>query len=110
MPTQATTQKAKRKVSQGYSPKTAAGEFVHEEMHHRRQRRHGSQTRRQAVAIGLSKARRAGLRIGKAPRSRHRPGTGASGVSRRGGRARRSTSSARRGARKSTRASSRRSR
>src|SRR5437868_833734 len=103
MPNPRTTQKAKREVRQGYSPKTAAGEFVHEEIRHQQHGKHGSETRRQAIAIGLSKARRAGLPIGKAPRKSHKPGTGASGVSRRAGRSKRGTAAARSGARKAAR-------
>jgi hypothetical protein len=113
MPNPQTTRKAKAEIRQGYSPKTAAGEFVHEEIHHQRQRKHGAETRRQAIAIGLSKARQAGLPIGRRPKSRRRPGTGASEVSRRAGRARKRTTS-RHGARTSAarpgRASAKRSR
>ncbi|MFO1532937.1 MAG: transcription elongation factor [Thermoplasmatota archaeon] len=104
MPTQATTRKAKEDLREGYAPTTAAGEFVHEEMHHQKEGKHGAETRRQAVAIGLSKARRAGVPIGKAPRRSRRPGTGASEVSRRAGRSRRK---ARKTARNSTRTSAR---
>lgn len=54
---------AKRKLKRGYSPTTAAGEFVHEEIHHVRERKHGAKNPKQAIAIGLSKARRAGLPV-----------------------------------------------
>lgn len=57
------TRKAKRKLRRGYSPKTAAGEFVHEEIHHVRQGKHGAKNPKQAIAIGLSKARRAGIHV-----------------------------------------------
>ena len=57
------TAAAKRKLARGRSPKTAAGEFVHEEIHHVRQGKHGAKNAKQAIAIGLSKARRAGIRV-----------------------------------------------
>jgi hypothetical protein len=67
MPSKATTQRAKSKRRQGYASSTAAGEFVREEMHHKKRGKHGAESRKQAVAIGLSKARKAGLKV---PRKR----------------------------------------
>lgn len=67
MPSNSTVQKAKRDLSKGKSPSTAAGEFVHEEMDHIREHKHGARSARQAIAIGLSKARRAGVPL-KPPR------------------------------------------
>jgi hypothetical protein len=61
MPTQSTSRKAKRDLAQGKRPSTAAGEFVHEEMEHIRRGQHGARSPKQAIAIGLSKARRAGV-------------------------------------------------
>jgi hypothetical protein len=61
MPTQSTTRKAKRDMAQGKQPSTAAGEFVREEMEHIRRGQHGARSPKQAIAIGLSKARRAGV-------------------------------------------------
>lgn len=61
MPNRSTTERAKRDLRQGKSPSTAAGEFVHEEIEHVRQGKHGARSPQQAVAIGLSKARRAGV-------------------------------------------------
>jgi hypothetical protein len=61
MPTKSTVRKAKRDLSRGRSASTAAGEFVHEEMDHIRQGKHGARSSKQAIAIGLSKARRAGV-------------------------------------------------
>lgn len=90
MPNPKTTRKAKDDLRQGYAASTAAGEFVHEEMHHMRRGKHGAETRRQAVAIGLSKARRAGIPVKKG--GRRKPGSGASEVSRRAGRATRGRS------------------
>ena len=67
MPTKATTRKAYAKKRQGYATSTAAGEFVREEMHHKEEGRHGKESRKQAIAIGLAKARQAGLKV---PRKR----------------------------------------
>src|SRR5205823_12192618 len=61
MPDKATMRKAKRDLRQGKSPTTAAGEFVHEEIDHIRHGKHGARSPQQAIAIGLSKARRAGV-------------------------------------------------
>ena len=54
-------ERAKDEVEQGKRPSTAAGEFVREEMHHIREGKHGARSTKQAIAIGLSKARRAGV-------------------------------------------------
>jgi hypothetical protein len=102
MPTRSTTRKAKRDLREGYAPTTAAGEFVQEEMHHRKEGRHGAESRRQAIAIGLSKARRAGVPLGEPPAGSRRPGTGRSGASRRAARSR-GTAPTRRGGRKAAR-------
>ena len=61
------TEAAREKMERGYAPTTAAGEFVHEEIHHVRQGTHGAKNPKQAVAIGLSKARRAGVPLGPRP-------------------------------------------
>lgn len=61
MPNQSTTKRAQEALREGKSPSTAAGEFVHEEIKHVRQGRHGARSPKQAIAIGLSKARRAGV-------------------------------------------------
>jgi len=61
MPSKSTVQKAKRDLRQGKSPTTAAGEFVHEEIEHVREGKHGARSTKQAIAIGLAKARRAGV-------------------------------------------------
>jgi hypothetical protein len=61
MPEKATVQRAKRDLRQGKSPSTAAGEFVREEIEHVRKGKHGARSPQQAIAIGLSKARRAGV-------------------------------------------------
>lgn len=61
MPSKRTAERARRDLRQGKRPTTAAGEFVHEEIEHVRRGKHGARSTRQAIAIGLSKARRAGV-------------------------------------------------
>lgn len=61
MPEKSTIERAKKALKQGKKPTTAAGEFVREEVEHIRQGKHGARSAKQAVAIGLSKARRAGI-------------------------------------------------
>jgi hypothetical protein len=61
MPTRATVRRAKGQLRSGKRPTTAAGEFVREEIEHVRQGKHGVRSTKQAIAIGLSKARRSGV-------------------------------------------------
>ncbi len=61
MPAKSTVERAKEDLREGKSPTTAAGEFVHEEIEHVRRGKHGARSPQQAIAIGLSKARRAGI-------------------------------------------------
>lgn len=61
MPETATKRRAEEDLREGKSPSTAAGEFVHEEIEHVREGKHGARSPQQAIAIGLSKARRAGI-------------------------------------------------
>ena len=61
MPAKSTVERAKKDLRQGKRPTTAAGEFVREEMEHIREGKHGARSPQQAIAIGLSKARRAGV-------------------------------------------------
>ncbi len=61
MPEKETVEKAREDLQEGKSPTTAAGEFVREEMHHIREGKHGARSTKQAIAIALSKARRAGV-------------------------------------------------
>jgi hypothetical protein len=61
MPERRVVQKAKMDLRQGKRPSTAAGEFVREEIEHVRRGKHGARSTKQAIAIGLSKARRAGV-------------------------------------------------
>jgi hypothetical protein len=64
MPERETVERAKEDAGEGKSPSTQAGEFVREEMHHVREGKHGATSPQQAIAIGLSKARRAGVKLG----------------------------------------------
>src|SRR5436853_6160700 len=68
MPEKETIARAREDAREGKSPSTQAGEFVREEMHHVREGKHGAASTKQAIAIGLSKARRAGVKL-QAPRS-----------------------------------------
>ena len=61
MPEKRTMERAREDKREGKAPSTQAGEFVKEEMHHIREGKHGARSSQQAVAIGLSKARRAGV-------------------------------------------------
>jgi hypothetical protein len=63
MPEQDTVRRARKKKRAGKKPTTQAGEFVREEMHHIREGKHGARSTKQAIAIGLSKARRAGVQL-----------------------------------------------
>jgi hypothetical protein len=61
MPEQETIKRARADAEAGKSPSTQADEFVREEIHHIREGKHGARSTKQAIAIGLSKARRAGV-------------------------------------------------
>jgi len=61
MPDKETLERAQEDKAEGKSPSTQAGEFVREEMDHIREGKHGARSTKQAIAIGLSKARRAGV-------------------------------------------------
>jgi hypothetical protein len=63
MPERATLKRAKEDAREGKAPSTQAGEFVKEEMDHIREGKHGARSTKQAIAIGLSKARRAGVKL-----------------------------------------------
>ncbi len=78
MPEKRTIERARRDKREGKAPSTQAGEFVREEMEHVREGKHGASSRKQIIAIGLSKARKAGIKLSppktgksrrKAPRS-----------------------------------------
>jgi len=63
MPEQETVRRTREDAREGKSPSTQAGEFVREEMDHIRKGKHGARSPQQAIAIGLSKARRAGVKL-----------------------------------------------
>ena len=63
MPDRRTMERARADAREGKSPSTQAGEFVREEMDHIREGKHGAASTKQAIAIGLSKARRAGVKL-----------------------------------------------
>lgn len=67
MPEAATIRRVKREARQGKSPSTQAGEFIREEIHHVREGEHGARSAKQVIAIGLSKARRAGVKLPPRP-------------------------------------------
>ncbi|HEX7797196.1 MAG TPA: DUF6496 domain-containing protein, partial [Vicinamibacterales bacterium] len=95
MPEKATLERARRDRRTGKAPSTQAGEFVREEMDHIREGKHGARSTKQAIAIGLSKARRAGVNLPNPPK-------GAKSSTRR------SAAAARRAARRTTRRRTRR--
>src|SRR5216110_2164416 len=61
MPEKETIERARKDAREGKAPSTQAGEFVREEIEHIRERKHGARSAKQAIAIGLAKARRAGV-------------------------------------------------
>jgi len=63
MPDKETIERAREDAREGKSPSTQAGEFVREEMRHIREGKHGARSTKQAIAIGLSKARSAGVKL-----------------------------------------------
>jgi hypothetical protein len=76
MPEKETLKRARKAKRRGRAPSTQAGEFVREEIHHVREGKHGARSTKQAIAIGLSKARRAGVKL-------PRPGAGTSAATKR---------------------------
>jgi len=68
MPEKQTLKRARQDAREGKAPSTQAGEFVREEVHHVREGKHGVRNPKQAIAIGLSKARKAGVKVPRAPR------------------------------------------
>jgi Family of unknown function (DUF6496) len=63
MPEKKTLERARKDKREGKAPSTQAGEFVREEIEHVREGKHGARSAKQAIAIGLSKARRAGVKL-----------------------------------------------
>ncbi|PYJ48038.1 MAG: hypothetical protein DME50_06715 [Verrucomicrobia bacterium] len=72
MPEEEAEERAREDEREGKSPSTQAGEFVREEMEHIREGEHGARSPEQAVAIGLSKARRAGVELPPPKRGKKR--------------------------------------
>lgn len=70
MPEQETLERARQDQREGKAASTQAGEFIREEFHHIREGKHGARSSRQAIAIGLSKARRAGVKLPPPARGR----------------------------------------
>jgi hypothetical protein len=70
MPEKNTLERARRDKEQGKAATTQAGEFVREEIHHIREGKHGARSSKQAIAIGLSKARRSGVGLPAPPKGR----------------------------------------
>jgi hypothetical protein len=63
MPEKNILERARKDAREGKAPRTQAGEFVHEEIEHVKKGKHGARSAKQAIAIGLSKARRAGVKL-----------------------------------------------
>lgn len=72
MPEEETIERAREDEREGKAPSTQAGEFVREEMEHIRHGEHGARSPEQAIAIGLSKARRAGVKLPAPKRGKER--------------------------------------
>ena len=72
MPEKETLERAEEDRREGKAPSTQAGEFVREEIHHVREGKHGARSAKQAIAIGLSKARRAGVPLAPPTRGKKR--------------------------------------
>jgi len=95
MPDRETIERAHEDAREGKSPSTQAGEFVREEMEHVREGKHGARSTKQAIAIGLSKARRAGVKLPASKRSSKRTKKQAKRDLSKGRKRRRKTSSTR---------------
>lgn len=63
MPEKETKERAQKLKREGKAPSTQAGQFVREEIEHVREGKHGARSTKQAIAIGLAKARRAGVKL-----------------------------------------------
>lgn len=81
MPEKETLERARKDKREGKAPSTQAGEFVREEIHHVREGKHGARSTKQAIAIGLSKARKAGVKV---PREKGAAKTSGVGAEKRG--------------------------
>jgi len=85
MPDKETLRRARQDKRQGKAPSTQAGEFVHEEIEHIREGKHGARSTKQAIAIGLSKARRAGVDLPPPKRAKKATRQSAASAKRRAG-------------------------
>src|SRR2546428_8576978 len=92
MPEKETLRRARADKRQGKAPSTQAGEFVREEIHHVREGKHGAASTKQAIAIGLSKARRAGVKLPAPKRASAKTRQSAKAASRAGAHGRRRAS------------------
>jgi len=92
MPEKRTLERARRDRREGKRPSTQAGEFVREEIHHVREGKHGARSTKQAIAIGLSKARRAGVALPPPRKGKKSTRRSAASAYRAGRRGRRRTS------------------
>ena len=95
MPEKRTMKKARAAKRAGKAPTTQAGEFVHEEIEHVREGKHGARSTKQAIAIGLSKARRAGVKLPPPPSSAKKSTRRSAASASRAGKRRRTTSTRR---------------
>jgi hypothetical protein len=92
MPDKETLRRARADKRQGKAPSTQAVEFVREEIHHVREGKHGAASAKQAIAIGLSKARRAGVKLPPPKRASAKTRRSAMSASRAGARGRKRAS------------------
>ena len=83
MPEEEAIERAREDEREGKSPSTQAGEFVREEMEHIREGEHGARSPEQAIAIGLSKARRAGVKLPPPKRGKNKQSARQSAISQR---------------------------
>ena len=103
MPDKATKRRAVKDKRQGKAKSTQAGEFVREEIHHVREGKHGARSTKQAIAIGLSKARRSGVKLPPPKRGKAKTKQSARYASRAAGRRARPSASRARGVRRALR-------
>src|SRR3954452_20856995 len=75
MPEKEVVDRARKDEREGKAASTQAGEFVREEIHHVREGKHGARSPEQAIAIGLSKARRAGVKLPPPAKGKAKPKT-----------------------------------
>ncbi len=107
MPEKQTIERARKAKRQGKAPSTQAGEFVREEVHHVRRGKHGARSPEQVIAIGLSKARKAGVKVPAKKGGRKTSARGRTTAGKRTGRSSSRGTSGRRTTRRSSRGRSR---